>query len=105
MVVVLLSTAAFAAAPVPKVTMTGYDHFYEYPCTGDAVNVRSGPSTAYVSFGFLNRNETFWHQPGASRDGFSYGKCSENSNISVAYNCSCVYGWISSKYIGSSSYF
>jgi hypothetical protein len=96
----VLATAALAVAPTPAVTMPGNGQYEPYLCTGDAVNVRSGPSTIYASFGYILRNETFRHRPYNSySNGFAYGFCDENTNISNAYNCDKVYGWVSGNYL------
>ncbi|NLH02373.1 MAG: hypothetical protein GX488_10935 [Clostridiales bacterium] len=94
----ILATAALAVAPTPAVTKSGTGHFYPYYCIGNGVNVRSGPSTSYVSFGQLNYYDTFWHQMDANTGSFSFGKTGDDTAITIAYN-EAVWGWVSTQYI------
>lgn len=98
MIVAVLSTAVLAAAPKPAVTKSGTGHFYPYYCTGNGVNVRSGPSTSYVSFGQLSYYDTFWHQMDANTGSFCFGKTGDDTAISIAYN-EAVWGWVSGQYL------
>lgn len=98
MLIALLATAALAVAPPPEETISGTGHFYPYYCTGNGVNVRTGPGTTYASYGYLNYYETFWHQMDANKNGFGYGKTGGDTAISVAYGGE-IRSWVSTQYL------
>lgn len=59
-------------------------------CTGDSVNVRSGPGTGYTSYGQLGKGNRF-EVDGTTKNGFQHIKVQMNGASTVA--------WISSQYV------
>ena len=74
-------------------------HHEMYQCTGDAVNVRNGPSGYADSYGYLLKNEIFWSRPGLDNYGsFRYGQCNSETNIAKAYGYD-IWGYVSQSYL------
>lgn len=87
MVVMVCSTAAFA------------DRSWLYECTGDGVNVRSGPETDSPSYGYLYRGETFCSDvDSGDRGSVRYGACTPDTAISKAYGY-MVKGFVNQSYL------
>lgn len=65
----------------------------------NSVNVRSGPSASYASYGYLNLNESFWSRMLEDDFGtFRYGQCPTETSISQSYGYA-VWDYVSSSYL------
>lgn len=91
MVVMVCSTAAFAELS------------WLYECTGDGVNVRSGPEPDSPSYGYLYRGECICSMvDSGDRGSVRYGFTTPNATISKAYGNS-VWGFVNKSYLRMAS--